>query len=264
MQLQEICSISENLEREILKNKKKQESDGSRHHIKDKNTGKGATMVAKKNLTEIDAIFATRGTSKANTSVNKSKDSTVVGRFPGPSNGTGLTKGGRRRGTNEVQGETTHSKLPQQLRSNQNSKRRAEHEVELILDPSQAILNPPPHPDSNLKNKKKKVNSNLDVDDEQERAFRDSRGTRPKTEDGLMIYSVEELKIGLGLDTPECPFDCQCCKNPFISFSGNFSSVYGNLGTQIHEKKLTSLRPLFLKTMRSSMVPIESGVQPSE
>ncbi|SPQ98677.1 unnamed protein product (mitochondrion) [Plasmodiophora brassicae] len=29
--------------------------------------------------------------------------------------------------------------------------------------------------------------------------------------DGLRVYTVEELKLGLGEDTDLCPFDCQCC-----------------------------------------------------
>ncbi|EOB14778.1 hypothetical protein NBO_16g0063 [Nosema bombycis CQ1] len=29
--------------------------------------------------------------------------------------------------------------------------------------------------------------------------------------DGLPIYTVEELKIGKGGDTEDCPFDCDCC-----------------------------------------------------
>ncbi|SPO25457.1 uncharacterized protein UTRI_03123_B [Ustilago trichophora] len=43
--------------------------------------------------------------------------------------------------------------------------------------------------------------------------FTDSRGTtRKRTEDGLRIFTAEELKLGQGGDTPDCPFDCQCCK----------------------------------------------------
>jgi hypothetical protein len=42
--------------------------------------------------------------------------------------------------------------------------------------------------------------------------FGDSRGKSSKyTEDGLRIYSVQDLNIGLGGDTPQCPFDCDCC-----------------------------------------------------
>jgi hypothetical protein len=32
------------------------------------------------------------------------------------------------------------------------------------------------------------------------------------TEDGYPLYDVKDLNIGGGLDTPECPFDCKCCK----------------------------------------------------
>ena len=45
--------------------------------------------------------------------------------------------------------------------------------------------------------------------------FFDSRGlkrkTRPLTEDGLLIFTPNELKIGLGGGTDLCPFDCNCC-----------------------------------------------------
>ena len=46
--------------------------------------------------------------------------------------------------------------------------------------------------------------------------FKDSRGitrsSRRMTEDGLRILSQEEdLKIGLGGNSKECPFDCWCC-----------------------------------------------------
>ena len=40
--------------------------------------------------------------------------------------------------------------------------------------------------------------------------FGDSR-KRKKTEDGLPVFYDSELKIGLGKDTPDCPFDCDCC-----------------------------------------------------
>ena len=34
---------------------------------------------------------------------------------------------------------------------------------------------------------------------------------RKMTEDGLPVYKEDELKIGLGKDTEDCPFDCDCC-----------------------------------------------------
>ena len=45
--------------------------------------------------------------------------------------------------------------------------------------------------------------------------FFDSRGLKRKsralTEDGLPIYTVSELRIGLGGGTDLCPFECNCC-----------------------------------------------------
>ncbi|CAM0141031.1 unnamed protein product [Umbelopsis sp. WA50703] len=43
--------------------------------------------------------------------------------------------------------------------------------------------------------------------------FSDSRGKKSKrmTDDGYPLYDVKDLNIGLGGDTPDCPFDCTCC-----------------------------------------------------
>ncbi|OJA10794.1 hypothetical protein AZE42_00309 [Rhizopogon vesiculosus] len=44
--------------------------------------------------------------------------------------------------------------------------------------------------------------------------FKDSRGIAPrrKTDDGYNIYKEDELGISnTGGDTPQCPFDCNCC-----------------------------------------------------
>mmetsp|Transcript_47716 Transcript_47716/g.91175 ORF Transcript_47716/g.91175 Transcript_47716/m.91175 type:complete len:172 (+) Transcript_47716:150-665(+) len=38
-----------------------------------------------------------------------------------------------------------------------------------------------------------------------------SNTSREKTDDGLFIYSDKEMKVGLGADTANCPFDCWCC-----------------------------------------------------
>ena len=34
---------------------------------------------------------------------------------------------------------------------------------------------------------------------------------RRYTEEGWPIYSEEELNLGKGGETADCPFDCQCC-----------------------------------------------------
>lgn len=30
-------------------------------------------------------------------------------------------------------------------------------------------------------------------------------------EEGLPVYSTEELNVGQGANTAACPFDCECC-----------------------------------------------------
>lgn len=52
------------------------------------------------------------------------------------------------------------------------------------------------------------------ISDQDDDGFFDSRGTnskRKKTEEGFNIYHEDELRIGLGGDTENCPFDCTCC-----------------------------------------------------
>ncbi|KXS13370.1 hypothetical protein M427DRAFT_156669 [Gonapodya prolifera JEL478] len=43
--------------------------------------------------------------------------------------------------------------------------------------------------------------------------FADLRGTKSGRAkiDGLNLFQAEELNIGKGGDTPDCPFDCKCC-----------------------------------------------------
>ena len=36
-------------------------------------------------------------------------------------------------------------------------------------------------------------------------------GPTKYTEEGFKIYSATDLKLGQGKDTPDCPFDCDCC-----------------------------------------------------
>lgn len=39
----------------------------------------------------------------------------------------------------------------------------------------------------------------------------ETQGSRRYDAEGLPIFSVEELDIGKGKDTADCPFDCDCC-----------------------------------------------------
>ncbi|KAI7861884.1 hypothetical protein BDF14DRAFT_1862835 [Spinellus fusiger] len=51
--------------------------------------------------------------------------------------------------------------------------------------------------------------------EQEDDGFGDSRGKKGKrlTDDGYPLYDVgdKHLRLGQGLDTPECPFDCSCC-----------------------------------------------------
>ncbi|ORY74043.1 hypothetical protein BCR35DRAFT_306819 [Leucosporidium creatinivorum] len=83
---------------------------------------------------------------------------------------------------------------------------KAQRVPQTIVDSSASIEAYRPAPPT--LGKKRKAGETIDEADEK---FMDSRGTRRRTDDGLAIYDIAELKIGLGGDTPECPFDCQCC-----------------------------------------------------
>ncbi|KWU40995.1 hypothetical protein RHOSPDRAFT_27929 [Rhodotorula sp. JG-1b] len=80
---------------------------------------------------------------------------------------------------------------------------------ETVVDTSKAIEGYKPAPLEQKTLKEDATEEEKKAFEEEER-FRDSRGLRQKTEDGLPIYSTSELKIGLGGDTPLCPFDCTC------------------------------------------------------
>ncbi|OAV94964.1 hypothetical protein PTTG_06944 [Puccinia triticina 1-1 BBBD Race 1] len=173
--------------------------------------------MVRKSLSEIDTIFASRGSSTISKKANTRRPDS-----PGPSSeGAERTTASGRGGSGVSDGKVQGSGAERRPAGRPGAKRKAEEAeprpspVEVLIDPSQSLLLPtpnlPPAGSSKKKRNTRALPAHLDLDDEQERAFRDSRGTRAKTEDGLVIYSVEELKIGLGQDTPDCPFDCQCC-----------------------------------------------------
>ncbi|KAI5480871.1 DUF1764 family protein [Pseudohyphozyma bogoriensis] len=79
---------------------------------------------------------------------------------------------------------------------------------ETIVDSSAAIEGYKPPPVVAGKKRKAGDGEGFDIDAD----WADSRGAnRPRTEDGLPIFQISELRIGLGGDTELCPFDCQCC-----------------------------------------------------
>ncbi|KRX02909.1 hypothetical protein PPERSA_13163 [Pseudocohnilembus persalinus] len=54
--------------------------------------------------------------------------------------------------------------------------------------------------------KKKKIDKSLPID-----KINASSSNRRKTEEGYNVYTEEELKLGQGGGTKDCPFDCWCC-----------------------------------------------------
>ncbi|KCV71890.1 hypothetical protein H696_01299 [Fonticula alba] len=62
---------------------------------------------------------------------------------------------------------------------------------------------------------KKATGSKTDKTGPDDDGFADSRGSRQQgrsfTEDGYPIYTPDELGLGKGGDTEDCPIDCDCC-----------------------------------------------------
>ncbi|EGG04324.1 uncharacterized protein MELLADRAFT_64994 [Melampsora larici-populina 98AG31] len=171
-------------------------------------------------LSEIDAIFANKASKnqpEEKSKKRKNDDSKVQETVK---LGTEDKKKKKKKKKNKSK---TESESKEEEKEDEDLER-----VEEIMDPSIKILknsNQVGAIDSKISgssSSSKKV-----LLDEEELAFRDSRGTRARTDDGLPIYSVEELNIGLGgasltnlsisisimilLDTEACPFDCECC-----------------------------------------------------
>lgn len=75
--------------------------------------------------------------------------------------------------------------------------------------------------DSLFKKKKKTIEKKPEVKKPEtkkaEKAEKPKKERQPKekgarfTEEGFRIYSTEELNIGKGGDTADCPIDCNCC-----------------------------------------------------
>jgi len=59
--------------------------------------------------------------------------------------------------------------------------------------------------------KTSKGNNKRKLDDEQDWTGKERKKQARYTNDGLKIYTLEELGINKGRDTPLCPFDCDCC-----------------------------------------------------
>jgi hypothetical protein len=88
-------------------------------------------------------------------------------------------------------------KDPTKPKNNKEKRQELTEKVKIVMDPSIQTLQKPAT----------KPKASHD-------GFTDSRGSqqgRKKTDDGLLVFASEELNIGKGGDTDECPFDCRCC-----------------------------------------------------
>lgn len=164
-------------------------------------------------LTEIDAIFAGRGRGTTPNHRGQVVQGTATAHdlpSTGPHSTHPSGTSPRTPALVKSQPNTTKKKKKKGKRpaNDNDDDDEAAAPVPVVQDPSQSLL--ADRPSDALK--KRKLSRRPDPRDLEERVFRDSRGSiRPTTDDGLPIYSVEELRIGLGQDTPECPFDCRCC-----------------------------------------------------
>lgn len=62
----------------------------------------------------------------------------------------------------------------------------------------------------NEKNSDKVINK-VEVNKKKKIKKKNDKKKGKKEIDGLKVYTTEELNLGKGGDTPDCPFDCECC-----------------------------------------------------
>ncbi|GAA5939816.1 hypothetical protein JCM3775_001639 [Rhodotorula graminis] len=165
----------------------------------------------KRTASEIDDIFSAKPTKAAASSTAAAKPAAAsTSTLPGPANAQGAAaprkKGKQAAAAAAPPKGASEAALPSTTAAAAPPKRVPE----TIVDTSKAIeyYNPQPLVPKPLRDDATEAERKAAEEDER---FMDSRGTRKKTEDGLPIYSLDELNIGHGGDTPECPFDCQCC-----------------------------------------------------
>ncbi|KAI9300681.1 hypothetical protein BJ944DRAFT_234608 [Cunninghamella echinulata] len=144
---------------------------------------------------EIDDIFATKKI--ATKSKEEGEESPTVS----------LTKQQKRKQKKKkataISNENENSQVEEEKKkSSDNEDEQDQHKVQEVIFSELAAVKK----NSTINNKRKLV---VDNDDD----FADSRGKKAKrtTDDGYPLYDVKDLRIGEGKDTPECPFDCQCC-----------------------------------------------------
>ncbi|ORX38614.1 hypothetical protein BD324DRAFT_369359 [Kockovaella imperatae] len=186
--------------------------------IMPKSTDKGkqkASSGPPQTSSSIDEIFASSSTSS-----RVSPGNTTAGRASRTVDASGSSK----TGTILTGSETSKKKKKKQLKKvdgkggadghgtgseSSSAVKMAEladsSKVETVVDPSSVVK------EANTMEKQGKKKRSQAATEEDE-VFRDSRGTRRKTEEGFLIYKEAELGIDPEAGgTPLCPFDCDCC-----------------------------------------------------
>ncbi|KAI0793399.1 hypothetical protein C8Q75DRAFT_750060 [Abortiporus biennis] len=153
---------------------------------------------------EIDDIFAAKGTQKAPPASSSSA----------PSSSKNKDKKGKKKDGKKKADKGKEVTKRKREADDENEDKPAKKRVpETVIDPSTTLA---------LSARKKSTDTAATISTKKtsrdhrddEARFKDSRGTGPrrKTEEGFSIYKEDELGItGQGGDTPLCPFDCQCC-----------------------------------------------------
>jgi len=83
-----------------------------------------------------------------------------------------------------------------------------------IVDASKPVRVDIPQPPRKKSKVSTSSSSKKSTKDDEDALFKDSRGTGPrkKTEEGYRVFKEDELGIDATAgDTPDCPFDCDCC-----------------------------------------------------
>ncbi|KAI5453736.1 hypothetical protein NCC49_005551 [Naganishia albida] len=172
---------------------------------------------------DIDDIFA-------KPSASTSQPSTITAKQAEPPVVVGKSKKKKKSKAPSATEPATEEQEPSPPSATTKSKKRKSIEVAAQSEPSRpsttmdeapevAVFSDPSAAPSKKQRREASGNSGktreqLVKDDEDERAFRDSRGDGPrrKTEEGFFIFKEAELGIRPESgDTPLCPFDCECC-----------------------------------------------------
>ena len=169
---------------------------------KKSNTTTPTTSTAAKAVTEIDAIFSTTTSSSS-----QSKSAVPPSTASKKSSSTKSTEPNA-----GVPSQADKKRKRDDPSSSAKPKQPKTRSVEIVNDTSTPTLTNATLTTAKPKSKgkpKERVSGGRDAELDE---FTDSRGTaRRRTEDGLRIFTAEELKLGQGGDTEDCPFDCQCC-----------------------------------------------------